>query len=109
MDIKTYQAQALLTDQVPGTSDDEGAVALIVPMLGLWTAANNPEHSRVDLRHCAGSFAVLDRRWRHLAHRICGCFHLGRFHFFVTACQTHRQGNQRSNRQSLFHFTSPWC
>lgn len=35
MDIKTYQAQALLTDQVPGTSDDEAATALIVPMLGL--------------------------------------------------------------------------
>jgi NTP pyrophosphatase (non-canonical NTP hydrolase) len=35
MDLKTYQAQALLTDQVPGTSDDETAAALIVPMLGL--------------------------------------------------------------------------
>lgn len=35
MDLKTYQAQALLTDQVPGTSDDETATALIVPMLGL--------------------------------------------------------------------------
>jgi NTP pyrophosphatase (non-canonical NTP hydrolase) len=35
MDLKTYQAQALLTDQVPGTSDDENAAALIVPMLGL--------------------------------------------------------------------------
>jgi NTP pyrophosphatase (non-canonical NTP hydrolase) len=35
MDLKTYQAQALLTDQVPGTSDDEDATALIVPMLGL--------------------------------------------------------------------------
>lgn len=35
MDLKSYQAQALLTDQVPGTSDDEMAAALIVPMLGL--------------------------------------------------------------------------
>ena len=35
MDIKTYQAQALLTDQVPRTSGDETAAALIVPMLGL--------------------------------------------------------------------------
>lgn len=35
MDLKTYQAQALLTDQVPGTSDDEAGAALIVPMLGL--------------------------------------------------------------------------
>ena len=35
MDLKTYQEQALLTDQVPGTSDDEAATALIVPMLGL--------------------------------------------------------------------------
>jgi NTP pyrophosphatase (non-canonical NTP hydrolase) len=35
MDLKTYQARALLTDQVPGTSDDETAAALIVPMLGL--------------------------------------------------------------------------
>ena len=35
MDLKAYQAQALLTDQVPGTSDDEAATALIVPMLGL--------------------------------------------------------------------------
>ncbi|WP_116091741.1 nucleoside triphosphate pyrophosphohydrolase family protein [Sphingomonas crusticola] len=35
MDLKTYQAQALQTDQVPGTSDDESAAALIVPMLGL--------------------------------------------------------------------------
>lgn len=35
MDLKTYQAQALLTDQVPGTSDDDNAAALIVPMLGL--------------------------------------------------------------------------
>ena len=35
MDLKTYQAQALLTDQVPGTSDDQTAAALIVPMLGL--------------------------------------------------------------------------
>lgn len=35
MDLKTYQTQALLTDQVPGTSDDESADALIVPMLGL--------------------------------------------------------------------------
>ncbi|WEK45246.1 MAG: nucleoside triphosphate pyrophosphohydrolase family protein [Candidatus Andeanibacterium colombiense] len=35
MDLKTYQAHALLTDQVPGTSDDEAATTLIVPMLGL--------------------------------------------------------------------------
>lgn len=35
MEFKTYQAQALQTDQVPGTSDDEFATALIVPMLGL--------------------------------------------------------------------------
>lgn len=35
MDFKTYQAQALLTDQVPGSSDDEAITALIVPMLGL--------------------------------------------------------------------------
>lgn len=35
MDFKTYQAQALLTDQVPGSSDDEAMTALIVPMLGL--------------------------------------------------------------------------
>jgi NTP pyrophosphatase (non-canonical NTP hydrolase) len=35
MDLKTYQAQALLTDQVPGLSDDGAVTALIVPMLGL--------------------------------------------------------------------------
>ncbi len=35
MDLKTYQAQALLTDQVPGGSEDEFATAVIVPMLGL--------------------------------------------------------------------------
>lgn len=35
MDLKAYQAQALLTDKVPGTSEDEVATALIVPMLGL--------------------------------------------------------------------------
>ncbi|MFT9221198.1 nucleoside triphosphate pyrophosphohydrolase family protein [Gluconobacter oxydans] len=35
MDIKTYQTQALLTDQVPGSNDDEIAAALVVPMLGL--------------------------------------------------------------------------
>lgn len=35
MDFKTYQARALLTDQVPGSNDDEIATSLIVPMLGL--------------------------------------------------------------------------
>ncbi|MDJ0277328.1 nucleoside triphosphate pyrophosphohydrolase family protein [Sphingomonas sp. 2R-10] len=35
MDLKAYQAQALLTDKVPRTSEDEAATALIVPMLGL--------------------------------------------------------------------------
>ncbi len=35
MDLKTYQAQALQTDQVPGAVDDEFATAVIVPMLGL--------------------------------------------------------------------------
>lgn len=35
MDLKSYQTQALLTDQVPGSSDDEIATALVVPMLGL--------------------------------------------------------------------------
>lgn len=35
MDFKAYQAQALLTDQVPGSSQDEIVTALIVPMLGL--------------------------------------------------------------------------
>lgn len=33
--FKTYQEQALLTDQVPGSSDGEALKALIVPMLGL--------------------------------------------------------------------------
>lgn len=35
MDLKAYQAQALLTDQVPIKDDDDSTVALIVPMLGL--------------------------------------------------------------------------
>lgn len=35
MDFKTYQEQALQTDQVPGSSSDELATALVVPMLGL--------------------------------------------------------------------------
>lgn len=35
IDFKRYQAQALLTDQVPGSSDDDALTALIVPMLGL--------------------------------------------------------------------------
>lgn len=35
MDLKTYQTQALLTDQVPRGSDEEFATAVIVPMLGL--------------------------------------------------------------------------
>lgn len=35
IDFKTYQEQALLTDQVPGSSEDEALKALIVPMLGL--------------------------------------------------------------------------
>jgi len=35
MDLKTFQAQALLTDQVPGSSEDEIAKTLVVPMLGL--------------------------------------------------------------------------
>lgn len=35
IDFKTYQEQALLTDQVPGSSDGEALKALIVPMLGL--------------------------------------------------------------------------
>lgn len=35
MDLKTYQAEALQTDQVPGSNDDEFATAVIVPMLGL--------------------------------------------------------------------------
>lgn len=35
MDLKTYQAEALQTDQVPGSNEDEFATAVIVPMLGL--------------------------------------------------------------------------
>lgn len=35
MELKAYQEQALLTDQVPGDADEELATALIVPMLGL--------------------------------------------------------------------------
>jgi NTP pyrophosphatase (non-canonical NTP hydrolase) len=35
VDLRTYQAQALQTDQVPGSSDDEFASAIIVPILGL--------------------------------------------------------------------------
>lgn len=35
MDLKAYQAQALLTDQVPIKGDGDSTVALIVPMLGL--------------------------------------------------------------------------
>jgi NTP pyrophosphatase (non-canonical NTP hydrolase) len=36
MDLRTYQAEALRTDQVPsGATDDEFATALVVPMLGL--------------------------------------------------------------------------
>lgn len=35
VDFKTYQEQALLTDQVPGSSDSGALKALIVPMLGL--------------------------------------------------------------------------
>ena len=35
MDLKTYQAEALQTDQVPGSNEDEFTTAVIVPMLGL--------------------------------------------------------------------------
>lgn len=35
IDFKTYQGRALLTDQVPGSNEDEAPKALIVPMLGL--------------------------------------------------------------------------
>jgi NTP pyrophosphatase (non-canonical NTP hydrolase) len=35
MDLRTYQEEALRTDQVPGVANDEIATALIVPMLGL--------------------------------------------------------------------------
>jgi len=35
VELRTYQAQALQTDQVPGSSDDEFAKSVIVPMLGL--------------------------------------------------------------------------
>ncbi len=35
MDLKTYQAKALQTDQVSGAAGDEFATAIIVPMLGL--------------------------------------------------------------------------
>lgn len=35
MDLKTYQAEALRTDQVPGSNEGEFATAVIVPMLGL--------------------------------------------------------------------------
>jgi NTP pyrophosphatase (non-canonical NTP hydrolase) len=35
VELRTYQAQALQTDQVPTSSDDDFANAIIVPMLGL--------------------------------------------------------------------------
>lgn len=35
IDFRTYQMRALLTDQVPGSNEDETLKALIVPMLGL--------------------------------------------------------------------------
>jgi NTP pyrophosphatase (non-canonical NTP hydrolase) len=35
VEFKTYQARALQTDQVPASSDDEFASAVVVPMLGL--------------------------------------------------------------------------
>lgn len=35
MDLRTYQLEALRTDQVPGDAQDELASALVVPMLGL--------------------------------------------------------------------------
>jgi len=35
MDLRSYQQQALQTDQVPGDADKELATALVVPMLGL--------------------------------------------------------------------------
>ena len=35
MELSTYQAQSLQTDQVPGLSDDEFTKAILVPMLGL--------------------------------------------------------------------------